>query len=60
MAGIAVARPADTAQGSGSRTRRPDERLLRSGEDAMAGYGLFVLVLAVGAATVGYFWLRND
>jgi hypothetical protein len=29
-------------------------------EDSMAGYGLFVLMLAVGTATVGYFWLRND
>jgi len=26
----------------------------------MAGYGLFVLVLAVGTATAGYFWMRND
>ncbi|MGJ0505983.1 MAG: hypothetical protein ACR652_02365 [Methylocystis sp.] len=29
-------------------------------EDAMAGYGLFVLILAVGAATLGYFWMRDD
>lgn len=29
-------------------------------ENAMAGYGLFVLILAVGAATLGYFWLRDD
>jgi len=30
------------------------------GEVIMAGYGLFVLVLAVGTATAGYFWMRND
>jgi hypothetical protein len=29
-------------------------------ENIMAGYGLFVLILAVGTATAGYFWLRND
>jgi len=26
----------------------------------MAGYGLFVLVLAVGVATIGYYVMRND
>lgn len=34
--------------------------LIHFRENAMAGYGLFVLVLAVGAATLGYFWLRED
>jgi hypothetical protein len=38
----------------------PSWRSSARGEANMAGYGLFVLILAVGAATAGYFWLRND
>ncbi len=43
----------------GLRQTRPSA-LRPSREAPMAGYGLFVLVLAVGTATLGYFWLRND
>ncbi len=51
MAEIAVA-PAATSTAC--------SKVLPAKEDRMAGYGLFVLVVAVGTATVGYYWLRND
>ncbi len=39
---------------------RSGGRVSHTLEDLMAGYGLFVLILAVGTATVGYYWMRND
>lgn len=39
---------------------RPSVTTILTLEEIMAGYGLFVLILAVGTATAGYFWMRND
>lgn len=48
------------ASASARPRAKPCYVALNYGRFTMAGYGLVVLVFAVAAATLGYYWLRND